>query len=438
MRLQRVLLVSIIVSFSCISSLLAKNEPHKKGRYRITFDNRSLLSSLEEMKERGLINKDKLKKAIKANSDYIIEDETYEVLVPDNYDPSKSMGLFIWISAGDGGGAPGSLVTALTKHGFIYIGANMSGNKNLVTRRYGLAIDAAVNMQELYNIDTNRVYISGNSGGGRCASVVAPVFPDVFTGGALYVIGCDFWDRIPIGDGSTKSYPGFWKKNDRKLLRQAEDHYFVFLTGSKDFNRLGTIGAYKAYEQAGFSNCKYIEVPDMGHSTPPAEYFDEGLAFLNSSLQKRGIAMMGEGIQKVKSRKYTEAIAFFLSAKGLGVDEAQDQLDKINARVDVETEKGMKYLAANKTSMARVQFQKVVRIYSEDLAVKAKVELDKIMNDPAIANARKADQIFRHIRKNYKIAGRTKTATDLKKLIADYPDTVAAGKAKTTLDKMGI
>ncbi len=429
MKSKGLLFISVLLCLTCTSSLFAENESHKKGSYKITFDMRSSLSSLEEMKERKIGEFDQKGK-------YKIENITYRVTVPDDYDPSQPMGLFVWISAGDSGMSPKQFLPPLARNGFIYIGADMAGNAHPITRRLGTAIDAAVNMKKLYNIDPSRIYVSGNSGGGRCASEVAIMFPEVFTGGAFYMIGCNFWDNIQLP--GNKYTPGFWPEKKTRLIKQAKEHYFVFLTGSKDFNKPGTVNAYDAYQKKGFKHCKYIEVPDMGHTCPPSEYFNEGLAFLNSTLTEKGQAALQEGIKKVKLKKYGDAIPFFQTAKGCGIEEAQAQIDEIMVKVAADTEKGLKYLEEKKTIMARAVFQKTVDTYGETIAAKAREEIDKIDNDPAAIKEKEAAKLYQKIRRHYKSAGKAKTAEYLKKLIADYPDTVTAENAKTTLKKMEI
>lgn len=423
--------ITVLLGLASASSLFAENEPHKKGSFQITFDKRSPLSSVAELKKRKL-------PGIDEKGEYKIEEMTYAVTVPANYDPSKPMGLFVWISAGDSGKAPREFVEPLAKHGFIYIGADKTGNNYPEPRRHGAAIDAVTNMVSLYNIDPSRIYVSGNSGGGRCASRIGIMFPEVFTGGAFYVIGCDFWDSLPVPNKPGYTCPGFWPQKDIKLIKQAKDHYFVFLTGSKDFNQPGTIAAYEAYPKDGLKNCLYIEVPEMGHSTPPSEYFEKGLAFLNSPLQEKGNAALKEGMAKVASKKYAEALPLFKKAKGYGIEEAQKQIDAMVAGADAETAKGIKYLEEKNIPAARALFQALIRACGEEIASKAKEELTKIENDPAFLNEKKAADLFVMIRNSYATAGKIKTGESLKKLIADYPDTKAAENAKAALKNMGI
>ena len=422
---------SLLILAIPVSPLHAENTPHKTGGFKITFDKRSPLSAQKVFDDRGLFKPS-------PESQYKIEEMSYQVLVPNNYDPATPMALFVWISSGNNGNPPGQMIAALAKHGFIFVGANMSGNKQPMYHRLALAVDAAFNMSELYNIDKDRIYISGHSGGGRCASQAAVVFADVFTGGAFYVIGCNFWDNLPTGEPGGRYWSGFWPKKDSKLIKKAKDHYFVFQTGSKDFNQPGTIGCHKAYEDAGFKNCKYIEVEGLGHSTPPAEYFDEGLAFLNSALAKKGEQLLAQGQQKGRAKRFAEAVPLLLQAKSYGAEGAQALLDEIKVMADADADKGLKLLEERNLPAARNLLQRVVAYYGKEMATKAIEGLAQLENDPAVLNEKKASALFALARKNYKSAGKDKTAADLNRLVADYPNTAAAKRAATTLKQMGL
>jgi hypothetical protein len=409
------------------------NEPHKTGRFSVSFDKRSPLSTPEEQERRKLVDPDKYNKPAR----YDLKDLTFEILVPDSYSPQKPAPLFVWINSGDGGGPPGQLVPALVKRGMIFVGANGTGNDHPVVKRLGAAVDAAFNMSALYTIDPDRVYISGSSGGGRCASRAALAFSDVFTGGAFYVIGCDPYDDIPVGDGSNKIYPGIWKDRDKKLFNAAKSHWFVFLTGSKDFNRLGTLGAHKAYTRDGFDHCAYIEVPDMGHQNPPADYFEQGLSFLDGILLERGKKTLAQALKLVQMKKLTEAAPLLAQAAEDGAEEARTQLDALQAAADRDAEPGLKLLEAGKPAPARAHFQKVVRTYGERLAVRAQEELAKIEASPAFISERTAAERFQQIRSRFKTDGRDKTAAALRQLVEEFPDTEAAKQAKGVLANMG-
>ncbi|MDZ7617548.1 MAG: SHD1 domain-containing protein, partial [Patescibacteria group bacterium] len=135
------------------------------------------------------------------NSEYFHkpEDETWQVVVPDDYDGSIPYGLFVFVNSSDSGGPQGNWLPVLQKYRLIYIGPDNAGNeKDVLLRRAPMALDAVHNISRDYAIDPARVYISGNSGGGRLASRVAMAFPDVFTGGQ-YHVGADEYSTTAVG-----------------------------------------------------------------------------------------------------------------------------------------------------------------------------------------------------------------------------------------------
>jgi hypothetical protein len=59
---------------------------------------------------------------------------------------------------------------------------------------------------------------------------------------------------------------------------------YVLVTGEKDMNLKNTRAVYElGFKPEGFKHAMVLEVPGMGHATPPAEWFDKGLNFLDTS-----------------------------------------------------------------------------------------------------------------------------------------------------------
>jgi predicted esterase len=187
----------------------------------------------------------------------------WAVYVPESYDPESPAGLLVFISPGDSGRMPGRYRQVLDDNNLIWIGANQSGNQVLVGRRISLALLATVIADSKYRIDASRVYVSGFSGGGRTASMLAPEYAQLFTG-AIYICGADFWDR-----------------RKPKQLDRVRDNRYVFLTGSKDFNRSETRRVHRAYRRADVDNVMLLEVAGMDHRMPPPEDLAQAITFLD-------------------------------------------------------------------------------------------------------------------------------------------------------------
>jgi TolA-binding protein len=175
----------------------------------------------------------------------------------------------------------------------------------------------------------------------------------------------------------------------------------------------------------------------MGHSNPPAEYFEEGLAFLDGARVETGKKALAQALKLLQAKKVPEAAALLVQAKESGVEEAQTHLDKIRAGAEADTAAGLKLLEAKNLAQARDHFQKVVRAYGEQVAVKAKDELAKLESSPAFVAERTAAERFLAIRSRFQTDGKAKTAAALKQLIEEYPGTEATEKAKGVLKNMG-
>lgn len=201
-----------------------------------------------------------------AEGRYDLASESFEVFVPDTYSPDKPSGLVVWISPANSGGLarPGNL-EVLAEENLIWIGANNSGNDRWHWYRTGLALDAAHNMQTLYNIDPERIYIAGYSGGGRVASSLAFLYPEAFRGGA-YFFGCNYFRPVDVpGKPGAFWRAGFPKPPASDLPGLRNEHSFVLVTGEHDFNRDETMAYFDEYKRDRFKNLTYIEIPGADH-----------------------------------------------------------------------------------------------------------------------------------------------------------------------------
>ena len=81
----------------------------------------------------------------------------------------------------------------MDEHNLIWISANKSGNRVLVSRRVMKAILALNAIQQEYALDETRIYVAGFSGGGKIASMIATDYANTFDGG-LFICGVEFWD----------------------------------------------------------------------------------------------------------------------------------------------------------------------------------------------------------------------------------------------------
>ncbi len=199
---------------------------------------------------------------------------------------AKPWGLFVFIHPGGDGRLHRPWLDVLARHRLIWIGPDEAGNDRDPWSRVRLALQAAHSMCERYpGIDRRRVYVAGVSGGGRIASITAMLWPDVFRGG-VYMVGSNYFRHIPSPAQPDAYYRATFPRPRGKAFELTRDRSrHVLLTGEQDGNRDQTLGNYKfGYQRDRFSHVTYLEVPGMGHATPPAAWLEKAIEALDAPI----------------------------------------------------------------------------------------------------------------------------------------------------------
>jgi hypothetical protein len=184
--------------------------------------------------------------------------------VPENYDPVSPPGLLVYISPTPSADIPGTWQRVLENRYLIWVGAHDAGNLVNVQRRALLALISPNLVRQDYAVDASRIYVTGLSGGGKMASMMATEYPHVFRGG-IFNCGVEFWDRRPSAE-------------QMELIRR---NGYVFVTGEFDQALKPTRRVFRRYEKAGIPRIRLMEIDGMGHENPDAAHLDEALEFLD-------------------------------------------------------------------------------------------------------------------------------------------------------------
>jgi len=252
--------------------------PTPTGRLHLTFAERSPLSALDVVLSRMDMNSLSAKNA--ASLEYDLARLSFEVVVPPTYKPDVPHGLFVWLGVSDFSPA---WLNVLARHKLILVVANTrSGHPAL----YGPPLDAVHNMKKLYNIDADRVYVSGFSAGGCSATMMVRGFPEVFRGG-LFLMGGYFYVSYKGQSGRREptieeSFPR-WKGPLDEVRKEMK---LVIIKGGNDTQWTAQEGRcdYEALRLDGFTRVSYFEVPGLGHRPPDASWFENGITALDQSL----------------------------------------------------------------------------------------------------------------------------------------------------------
>ena len=359
---------------------------------------------------------------------YKIEEQTFEAFVPDDYDKSKPYGLVVWINSGDNGKMNRKYQEIFKKNRMIWIGANKSGN-NVDTRiRAQLAIDGRHNMMKLYNIDPNRVYVSGSSGGGKVACLSAFSFPELYSGG-IFCIGVAHWINIPLKGNSF--VPTKFKKaipSDRMKMI-AEKGRYACMTGDKDFNREHIKKTYDVLFSKTMNNCKYYQVPGLGHGAIPPDWYEKAILQLDEPLAAMAKAYLTKGQQLLKAKKYSEAVKQLQLAVASEVDGAQAELDKITTEIGKYTKQAEDLLKEDSFVKSYKLYKKIADTYGA-CAESATAKMKDFKEDKDLYSELVADDLL--IKAIYYFGKKDKANFNkyAGALMKKHPDTKAAAKAK--------
>jgi hypothetical protein len=192
--------------------------------------------------------------------------EQFGVYVPSTR-PRDGYAVLVFIPPWEGAWLPSGWASAFDRHGMIFVTAANSGNAaGVLDRREPLALLAAHNIMQRYQVDPARVYIGGYSGGARVALRIALGYPDLFRG-ALLNAGSD-----PIGTAEIPLPPV-------ELMHEfQESTRVVYLTGRDDKQHVEMDAHSQRSLQAWcVFDVKTISPAWLGHETISAAALDSAL-----------------------------------------------------------------------------------------------------------------------------------------------------------------
>ena len=246
--MQRLLLFGLLAVVSIHSH--ADLTLGRTGAFRVTFTAGELFSETQAQEYRRHISMD--------------TKISWEIFVPETYDPSRPAGLITYISPTRSGMVNEHWKKVLRAKNLVWIGANKSGNPQPLMTRAIYAILGTELVRRDYALDDHRLYVSGFSGGGRMASWMMSHFSHLYTGG-LYFCGVNVWED---------------EVNGAKLDRMRQRGH-VFVTGSRDFNYEDTRNVLRFFREGGVRHTKLMAIEGMGHALPDSDALSQAIQYLD-------------------------------------------------------------------------------------------------------------------------------------------------------------
>jgi predicted esterase len=183
----------------------------------------------------------------------------FHVRIPPGEGPH---GVLVFVNPHPGADFPAGWGEVLDRRNLVWIAAEGFGNDKPGAQRALIALLALKQLARTTQIDFERRYIGGMSGGGKIASQVLPRFPAFFNG-ALCIVGADY------------------VAPEAQLASAMTGKPVVFMTGDRDFNHFEVLEVYSRYVAAGMTRPHLIDLRGFGHQYPDAQQLEAAIELLD-------------------------------------------------------------------------------------------------------------------------------------------------------------
>lgn len=206
----------------------------------------------------------------------VLADERIWTRTPRDHDPSRPAGVLVWISPTPAWQPP-ELFSAADDLGLIVVGAFNNGNERAILDRLQVAFDMLETVRRRHLVDDERVYVTGMSGGGRCASILVACFPEVFRG-AVPIVGLNSWHVVRFDDG--RYIPRSFAQPRDRVFAMARERRIAAITGDADENQFEMQERARMLAEDGML-VRLDDYPDMGHEMATADRFADAMSWVD-------------------------------------------------------------------------------------------------------------------------------------------------------------
>jgi len=175
----------------------------------------------------------------------------------------------LFISPGNQPGGWSQMRAVCEQQGILFASPYEAGNNVPMPKRVRIVLDVLDDVRRKHNIDPDRTYIGGFSGGGRTACGIAFALPELFGGVLPVCAGGDLREEI-------------WLRH-----RVIERLSVAMITGTEDFNR-GEVERFRGPLLTDIGvRTKVTVVPKLGHAIPDSKTFENVLLWLDAGVDTR-------------------------------------------------------------------------------------------------------------------------------------------------------
>lgn len=203
-----------------------------------------------------------------AQKEFAYENGTALVYVPASDDGTKTYGVYVHISPGDGGENYTACAPVMDRLEMIYVSPKGTSNNQPMLRRVKLAVDALDSLKRKWKTDPTRTCVGGYSGGGHMCMLTHAMFPGMFVASVSHAAQ----SYLPLH--SSGHFPGLSLADF--ISRDFKDHKWCVISGDKDRNYQEILKTTKDWEQSRL-DYQLFDVPGMVHRNAEPEKLEEAL-----------------------------------------------------------------------------------------------------------------------------------------------------------------
>ena len=197
-----------------------------------------------------------------------LEKPACEIYVPSRYRAEKPAGLILYLSPGPRSQAARPWKSTFERQQLLYASPHGIGNRVPVEHRVQTAIAVLHHMRSKYNIDPDRVYLVGFSGGARLALMIAFAYPEYFGG------------VVAIGSGGLLPKEPWMFDRIRDRLRVG-----LIIGRTDGFRREVEFQTYNLLNESKIATKLFV--PSTKHVLPKARTLTDALKWLEEGLDER-------------------------------------------------------------------------------------------------------------------------------------------------------
>lgn len=162
---------------------------------------------------------------------------TWSLFVPENYDPTKPAGVLLYQSNRDPNNEPIGWKSVMEERNMILLIIYNSGEqepREIMMTVFGLSL-----VQDMYKINTNRIYITGYVGC-AVAGLTSKIYANIVKGAIYY-----------------NCIPSTWIDEEPPLIDDMRQNRYVFYHGKDAMTKTGLKQAERKYNKSGIENTKF-------------------------------------------------------------------------------------------------------------------------------------------------------------------------------------